>query len=156
MNQSSTSKLNCFAQVVYARKGASAAAAAQAGSMLAAPGMSSLPEDTPAPAESSSLGTGPLFRAASAPVAPVDPAALKRNAPFSVPQMLRQVSRVASVGSEPEESAEVAEAEEEDGEEEEEEEEEASFSGIAHNLEMPNWWMLVDTWVSTVQSTIRT
>eukprot|EP00438_Fugacium_kawagutii_P004111 Skav212863 [mRNA] locus=scaffold151:5641:6416:- [translate_table: standard] len=120
-----------FNEVVYARKGASAAAAAQAGSMLAAPGMGSLPEDTPAPAESSAGGdtSGPLFRAASAPVAPVDPAALKRNAPFSVPQMLRQVSRVASVATEPEESAEVTEgAEEEDTEEEDEEEEEEASS----------------------------
>lgn len=102
------------AQVVYARKGASAAAAAQAGSMLAAPVLEPLPED------GAGATSGPLYRAASAPVTPLDPAALKRNAPFSVPQMLRQVSRVASEEVVEEESEAVEEEEDEDDEPEEE------------------------------------
>ena len=99
--------------MVYARKGASAAAAAQAGSMLAAPVLEPLPEDGGAT-------SGPLYRAASAPVTPLDPAALKRNAPFSVPQMLRQVSRVALEEVVEEESEVVEEEEDEDDEPEEE------------------------------------
>lgn len=106
--------VDCASKVVYARKGASAAAAAQAGSMLAAPVLEPLPED------GAGATSGPLYRAASAPVTPLDPAALKRNAPFSVPQMLRQVSRVASEEVVEEESEAVEEEEDEDDEPEEE------------------------------------
>ncbi len=120
-------------QVVYARKGASAASAAQAGSMLAAPSrLTSLPEDAAADSAASTDGPSegggssvPLYRAASAPVS-TDPNALKRNAPFSVPQMLRQVSRVASEVADPEET-EVVEEEEEEEEEEESGEEAWNF-----------------------------
>lgn len=125
-------------QVVYARKGASAASAAQAGSMLAAPSrLTSLPEDAAAdPAASTDGrsdgggGTAPLYRAASAPVS-TDPTALKRNAPFSVPQMLRQVSRVASEVADPEETEVV--------EEDEEEEEEEDSGEEAWNLQASIW-----------------
>eukprot|EP00435_Cladocopium_sp_Y103_P034330 s98_g8.t2 len=113
--------VDCASKVVYARKGASAAAAAQAGSILAAPALEPLPEDGVAGAGGSGpLPGGPLPRAASAPVTPLDPAALKRNAPFSVPQMLRQVSRVASEEIVEEES-EVQEEEDDDDDEPEEE-----------------------------------
>ena len=116
--------VDCASKVVYARKGQSAAAAAEAGSMLAAPSaLSTLPEDAP-PAPGAAGATSALYRAASAPVTPLDPAALKRNAPFSLPRLWRQVSRVAS-----EEAEETAEAEAEEEEEEDTAEEEAKGYG---------------------------
>ena len=97
--------VDCASSVVYARRGASAAAAAQAGSMLAAPDAESKQ------VEEVKQELCPLFRAQSAPVS-LDPSSFKRNEPFSVAQMLRQVSRIAT---------EAAESEEEEVEEEPEE-----------------------------------
>lgn len=126
--------VDCASRVVYARKGASAAAAAQAGSMLTA--QSSKAKDagessgTPGLTNVSPMAV-PLYRAQSEPP---NPAQLKRNAPFSIPKLMRQVSKVAEhdqdrLGSGDggddatlhTESAEAAEEEEEEDEEEDEE-----------------------------------
>ena len=97
--------VDCASSVVYARRGASAAAAAQAGSMLAAPEVDKQVEEV-------KQELGVLFRAQSAPVS-LDPSSFKRNEPFSVAQMLRQVSRISREAESEEEEEEVEEAVEE-------------------------------------------
>ncbi|CAK9036331.1 unnamed protein product [Durusdinium trenchii] len=112
--------VDCASKVVYARKGASAQMAAQAGSMLTTTTTAATPEVSaeaaPGEAEKKEMkkeikelkeekALGNLYRAQSAPpnthgaaALHVDPSQLKRNAPFDVAKLMRQVSKVAEDG----------------------------------------------------------